>query len=69
MLSGGEESPSDTYRARALAEGEEERKMGMFAYGGAYAGNPNPFGTVSYAPPPGRWVLNPQTNRVEEVPV
>lgn len=70
VLSGGDESAADIAAARA----EAEKDMGQFAYGGAYTGGnaAAPFGVQNYAPPvprPGRWYVNPATNKVEEIPV
>lgn len=62
-LSGGDGN-SDLIRERA----EEERKSAQLAYGNIYSSG-SAFGQKPYAPPPARWVYNPETNAVEEVRV
>lgn len=92
-LGGGEESSRKTFNNRADAEIRINRSRtddelraraaaGAQAYGGVYAGRPDPFniaGSASTAssgipatgvpPTRSRWWFNPQTNQVEEVRV
>lgn len=63
FLSGGGESEAvEAVRARA----EEERASAEAAYGGVYAGRENPFGLVTYQPPPRRWYFDPNTSSIQE---
>jgi hypothetical protein len=85
----------DEYKQRFNAQQEAEQRAAILAYGGGdvngkkkggmiqgvYSGQPNPFGTPNYGPPPTgfaasstyqprptRWAWNPATNSVEERP-